>query len=287
GEWLVEKKYEASPEALRLLLQAVQNVETRSPVPVNGIENVVRDMLKERQRIEIYTGDEKPAKAYYIGGPTLDGIGTYMLMDLGEKTAKKPYITYIPSVRAYLTGRYDAKLLHWRSVWIYRQNRETIKDVKITYHNVDSLQSFSIEKEVNDSFKFYNYKHELATPQPKQLLLAQYLDFYSELSIEAFKNDDEGKDSILKNGTFCTISLTDVKGKNKTVELYRAPVTSASMVRTAPDGRPLKYDIEKFYLLFNNKEDFALAQYYVWAKTLRGYDEFLQHNAKPILNNNK
>lgn len=283
-QWVADKQYEVGEMPLGLLLEAVQKVQVFGNVPANGVENAMRDLVRKHQKIEIYTGSKKPSKVYYIGGATLNGEGTYMLMEVNGEPAKKPYITYIPGVRAYLTSRYDAALLHWRSIWVYNTNSANIKAVSVTYHNVDSLQSFSLEKKENGEYNFYNFQKEFAQEQPKKLRVSQYLDFYQGLSIEAFKNDYNGKDSIMAKGKFCTISLTDLSGKTKTAELYRAPVTEASMVRTDPNGRPLKFDLEHFYVLYNDKKDFGIAQYYVWAKALRAYDEFLTKGAKTIKN---
>lgn len=282
GQWIADQQYEVGEMPLGLLLEAIQKVEIKSPVPANSYDHVMRDLLKTHQKIEIYTGKNKPAKAYYIGGATIDNQGTYMLMEVNGEPAKKPYITYIPNVRAYLTGRYNAALRHWRSIWVYNTNSEHIKALSVTYHNADSLQSFSLERKDNGEYDLYNYNREPASELPKKLRVSQYLDFYQGLSIEAFKNNYNGKDSIIEKGKFCTISLTDLKGKTKTAELYRAPITDASLVRTDPNGRPLKFDLEHFYVLFNNKQDFGIAQYYVWTKVLRAYDEFLVKGAKTI-----
>lgn len=284
GQWLADKQYEVGEMPLGLLFEALQKVQTQGPVSEKGTPNVIRDLLHTHHKIEIYTNGKKPAKAYYIGGPTLNGLGTYMLMEIDGEPAKKPYITYIPNVRAYLTGRYNAALLHWRSIWVYNTNSEHIKALSVTYHNVDSLQSFSLEKNADNEFVFFNHLKERAPEQPKAVRISQYLDFYQGLSIEGFKNDFSGKDSILSKGAFCTISLTDLNGKTKTAALYRAPITEASMVRVDQNGRPLNFDLERFYVLYNDQKDFGIAQYGVWAKALRAYDEFLTKGAKTIKN---
>lgn len=275
--WIVNGNYEANDEPLNLLFAAVQKMTVRGPVPVNGIGNVLRELLKKHSRVEIFTSDDKPEKVYYVGGPTLDDKGTYMIMEVEGKMAKRPYITYIQGLDAYLTSRFNTDSLYWRTRWVYRNTSANIKSVAVEYKD-DSTNSFYINKSADGKFAIENYKHEMEQ-QPNQTYIEQYLDFFGLISVEAFKNNYSGKDSILQTEPFCEITLVDDKGKTHRSVLYHAPITEISRVLADEQGRPLKFDIEHFYAQYNNGRDFAIVQYYVWNKVLRQYQDFFR---KPV-----
>lgn len=275
--WMVNGGYEAGDEPLSLLFSAIQKMTVRGPVPLNGIDNVFRELLKKHSRVEIFTSDDKPEKVYYVGGPTLDDKGTYMIMEVDGKMAKQPYITYIQGLNAYLTSRFNADSMYWRTRWVYRNTSSNIRSVAVEYKD-DSTQSFYINKIVDGQFAIENYKHEIE-PQPKQSYIEQYLDFFGQVSVEAFKNNYAGKDSILQTQPFCVITLVDNEGVLHRSVLYHAPITDASRVLADEQGRPLNFDIEHFYAQYNNGRDFAIVQYYVWNKVLRQYQDFFR---KPV-----
>ncbi len=275
--WIVNDGYEAGDEPLHLLFTALQKMTVRGPVPLNGIDNVLRELVKKHSRVEVFTSGDKPERVFYVGGPTLDDKGTYMIMEVDGKMAKRPYITYIQGLNAYLTSRFNTDSMYWRTRWVYRNTSANIKSVAVEY-KYDSTQSFYINKNVEGQFVVENYKHQIEN-QPKQTYIEQYLDFFGQVSVEAFKNNYAGKDSVLQTEPFCVITLVDNEGATHRSVLYHAPITDASRVLADEQGRPLKFDIEHFYAQYNNGRDFAIVQYYVWNKVLRQYQDFFR---KPI-----
>src|ERR1019366_4157746 len=102
--WLVNGRFPAREEMLQSLLEAVTRVTSLCPVPKAAHDNVIREMLAKNVKVEVYTGkDDKPAKTYYVGGPTVQNDGTYMLLENDGKMAARPHITYIPGLHGYLT----------------------------------------------------------------------------------------------------------------------------------------------------------------------------------------
>lgn len=272
GEWLLNNKYPASDEALGLLFTALQRINTLGPVPVKGAEGAVKDLLHRHFKIEIYTGDDTAEKVYYVGGPTLDNKGTYMLMETDGVPAPRPYITYIPGINAYLTARYDIDTLRWRNRWVYPYSVDQIKSVEVLYQ-LEKEKSFTITQISRDSFSLANYMGETIA-QPKQSYVQQYLGFYSSISIEAFKNNEPRKDSILRQQPYAIVRVKTTDGKTQEATVYQAPINDGSRVLFDDFSRPLKYDVEYYFIQYNNKEDFAIVQYYVWGKILRSYQEF-------------
>lgn len=272
GEWIFGDQYPVGDEPIGLLLEVFNRAETLGPVPVAAVKNVLLELNQKHFKVAIYTDDEKAEKTYYIGGPTLNNQGTYMIMELDGKMASKPYITYIPGQKAYLTSRFDTDTLHWRSPWIFPYVLPDIAEVSVVYHN-DKNRSFFIKQESPDSFSIANADGN-KTNQPKQAYIQQYLSFYGSISLEAYLNKNIAKDTIPPLGPYCTVTLKTKDGFTQQAILYQKPISEASRVLFDEQNRPLKYDIEYYYLHFNQKKDFAIVQHYVWNKILRSYQEF-------------
>jgi hypothetical protein len=272
-KWIVNGKYEVNEAARNLLFTCLQKLETNYRAPANAEKNILKDMAGQRTKCEIYLNNEtEAAKVYYVGGPTADGEGTYMIMERNGQMARHTYITHIPGINAYLTGRYYPMEERWRSVWIFRENDQTIESLKVTY-NLELQKSFILTKAAKDSFVIANSEGQV-TEQPKQKFIHQYLNFYDGLSLEQFENKNPAKDTILPNQPFCTITIRRADKTQSSVNLYYIPVSDQTRVEFDEQGRKLLFDIEHYYISFNDNKDFALIQYYTWGKVLHSYQDF-------------
>jgi len=272
GQWLVNGKYPARDETLSLLFTAFQKMNTLSPVPVNAQENVLKDMVKAHVKCEIFLGNEKPEKVYWVGGATNDNKGTYMVMELDGKMARQPYITLVPGMNAYLTPRYRVNEEDWRSRTIFSYKLEEIQSLSLIY-NRERQKSFSLEQVAKDSFVIANSDGSKAQ-QTKQSYIQQYLSFYENISAEAFENSNPIRDTIVKEIPYCTVTITK---KDKSVQrtiVYYMPLNGRSKMQFDENGRKMLYDLDHYYALVNDDKDFALVQFYVWSKILRNYEEF-------------
>ncbi len=272
-KWIVNGKYEINKMSQDLLFAAIQKLETNYRSPDNAEKIVFKDMADQHTKCEVYLNNEdKPSKVYYVGGPTADGEGTYMIMERNGQMAGHSYVTHIPGVHAYLTGRYYPEEERWRSIWVFRDNSENIQSLKVTYHR-ELQKSLELTKVGKDSFVLANSEGKILE-QPKQKFIHQYLDFYNELSLEQFENKNPAKDTITPNEPYCTISMKRMDKTESNMIIYYIPVNDQTRVQFDDEGRKLLYDIEHFYILFNDKKDFALIQYYTWGKILHSYQDF-------------
>lgn len=271
--WLIDHTYPVNEATLSLLMTAIQKVRPKNVVPPTMLENVLKDMHQSSTRIEIYDGANALMKAYTVGGPTSNGEGTFMILEVDGHPAKQAYITGIPGQPSYLTQRYYPSLDNWRNRWVFREDHSSIEALQVNYHQKPD-RSFELQR-ISGTDSFVMKQHGvLADEQPKQRHVWQYLDFYAAISMEAYENKNPIKDSILRQNPYCTIT---VKAKNKSVEeavLYYMPLNERSVTRVDSEGRPLLYDSEHFYATVHNGHDFVLVQYYVWGNILRQYSEF-------------
>ena len=271
--WMVNGKYEINEGSRDLLFTAIQKVETNYPTPQNAEATVLKDMSTLRNKCEIYLNNEPtPSKVYYVGGPTADGLGTYMIMERNGQMARHSYVTHIPGFNAYLTGRYYPLEEHWRSIWIFRDNHASVESLKVFYHR-EKQKSFEINRVSKDSLVILNSDGK-SLEQPKQRFIDQYLDFYNGLSLEQFENKNPARDTIVPTEPFCTITMKRMDKTESAVTIYYIPVSDLTRVQFDEQGHKMLYDIEHYFALFNNKQDFVLIQFYTWGKVLRSYQDF-------------
>jgi len=260
---------------IKELLDAVTRVTSLSPVPRAAHDNVVREMMAKNVKAEIYTGDEtEPEKVYYVGGPSVDAMNTYMLLENDGKLAERPHMTYIPNFKGYITQRYSTDEENWRTRKVFSYTPDEIKAVSVEYP-ADERKSFTLHRITEDSFELSPKDAMYGVNEAyQQKYIRQYLDFYASISIEAFANANTQRDSTVRSSPYCIITVTDKSNVVNAVKIYHMPVNRRSKKQYDDRGEPIPYDIDHFYALVNNDKDFAIIQYYVFGKLLRSYRDF-------------
>ncbi len=274
GVWFVNGKYPAREELVAQLLDAVTRVTSLCPVPTAAHDNVIREMMGYHVQAQIFDAKNNLLKSYWVGGPTVDGQNTYMLLEIDGKPASRPHMTYVPGVKGYLTFRYSTDEENWRTKILFNYQQKEIKSLSVEYP-ADEKNSFTITNVAEDSFTLspVNEKYRI-NDSYQQKFIRQYLAFYSSIYIEAFDNSYSLKDSVQKTTPYCTITITEKDNSVNKVKLYYMPVSKRSKSQFDAKGNEMTYDIDHYYASIHNDEDFAIVQYYVFGKLLRNYKDF-------------
>ena len=275
GFWVVNGKYPAREELIISLFDVISRVKTLCPVPRAGHDYVVRSLLDKNTKVEVFTGsDAEPVKVYYVGGATPDGNGTYMLREVDGKPDQRPYITYLPGLHAYLTPRYLTDAEIWRDKVLFRYTVDDIKALSLEYPS-DESKSFGINRVTKDSFNLSAIGAKYTINQGyNQKYIREYLAFYSSISIEAFDNRNADKDSVIHTTPYCIFTITGTDNKVNTAKLFYLPINKRSKMPFDSKGNPMTYDVDRYYASIFGDKDFAIVQYYVFGKLLRGYPDF-------------
>lgn len=274
GLWMVNGKYAAREDMIENLLDAAVRVTSLCPVPSAAHDNVIRALMTHHVRVEIFDKNNKSIKSYWVGGPTTDGQNTFMLLEDEGQPASRPHMTYIPGFKGYLSPRFETDVETWRTRALFNYKEEDIKSLSVEY-TADEKNSFSITKITSDSFAVSptNEKFRI-NDSYQQKYIRQYLNFYSSIYIEAFMNDLDNKDSIVKSVPFSTITITETDNSVNKVKLYRMPVNKRSKMQFDANGNPMAYDIDHFFASIHDDKDLALVQYYTCGTLLRNYKDF-------------
>ncbi|MBK7147602.1 MAG: hypothetical protein IPH78_01970 [Bacteroidetes bacterium] len=274
GRWMVNNKYEAREELIKYLMEALTRIASLAPVPNNAHDNVVRDIMNEHIKVQLYDAQQQLIKSYWVGDASLDNRGTYMLMEMDGQPAARPHIAYLPGYQGYITPRFNTDEEVWRSRKIFSDPAAQITELTVQYFAAPE-KSFHIQRTPVDSLQVNPLEPAYSIQAPyEQKYVQQYLDFYTSISMEAFDNTYSGRDSLLSTTPYCRLSLTNKNGEKKEVNLYRMPINKRSKTQYDLQGKEIDYDIDRFYASVNGGKDFVIVQYYVFGKLLREYKDF-------------
>ena len=210
GTWVVNGKYPAHEELIISLFDVFTRIKTLCPVPRAAHDYVVKSLFEKNIKVEVFMGSNEPTLVYYVGGPTPEGTGTYMLREDEGKTEKRPYITYLPGLQGYLTPRYQTDAETWRAKVLFKYSSpDDIKALSVEYPG-DESKSFGINQIAKDSFNLSAIGSNYTINQPyQQKYIREYLAFYSTISIEAYDNTNPSKDSVIHTTPYCIFKITD------------------------------------------------------------------------------
>jgi Domain of unknown function (DUF4340) len=281
--WMVNGKFAARTELTQNILTILNKIRILCPVAYAAHDNVIKQMMNYNVKVEVYTGkSQSPAKTYYIGGPTPDQQGTYILYEENGKIAERPYIAYIPGYRGYLTPNFNTDLETWRSKLLFDYNTDDIKAISIEYPGQEQ-NSFSITRVTGDSFDLKPLDSKFLKPEAyQQKYIRQFVSFFSPVSVESYDNNYSKKDSMMQTVPLCIIQVTDKNNAVNKVRLFHMPLSQRSKTQFDEKAELMTYDVDRFHAAINDDKDFAIVQYYTFGKLMRNYPDFFFK--KPVKN---
>ncbi|MCO6500702.1 MAG: hypothetical protein J5I47_10025 [Vicingus serpentipes] len=248
NKWMVNGQYEARPDNIRLLMKTFFRISVKMPVPKSAFNVVVKNIATGATKVEIYQGKEKPSKVYYVGGPTLNHQGTYMLLEEDGVKSTIPYIMHIPGFYGYLSTRFFTNAQQWRDAVVFKYQLEEIKRIEVQHHETPE-ESYAIEKEGNQLKLLNGQGVPLNGYHPQQL--QNYVERYQKVYYEMIDEEStkEEMDSILATPPYISITVHDVSGKANSIVLYHMPNFKGALNW---EGQESKYDVDRMYGYLNN-----------------------------------
>lgn len=258
--------FPARTNAMTNLLKAVTKVSVRYKVSESNMDLAIKNLSTDGIKVEVYDKSNNRLKTYYVGGPTNDQQGTYMIMD----NVDNPYVTHLGTWEGVLTPRYMLEEEDWRDRSVFRFKEKDIQSVAIEYPRQKN-NSFKLTRSGNDFEVTPFYPSTAAINKPVvQAKVKAYLYNYEKMMAEAFENNNPNKAEIVQRLPFCTITVELTDGTVKKANLI--PVIEE--VEDRKTGEVVRPKIERFFALINDGEDLMLVQNLVFYKLFLGYDHF-------------
>lgn len=270
--WMVNNKFQARKDMIDNLLYTISMLDLKSPVPKAAHNSVVSRMASNAVKVEIYKDGDKE-KTYYVGEPTQDQLGTYMLME----GAEVPFIMQLRGFNGYLSTRFTPVESDWQIRLVYDLRPEEIASVKVEYPREQEL-SFVLDAE---AFSVSSLLSRQVIHPPDTAKFYTYISSFRNLQYEFNGAHIVKKDSIIKSTPENIISVKDLKGNEKMVKLFLKKHDKTN----TDEPVALKYDPDRMYALVDEKE-FVIVQTFVFDRITKTFPYF-RPSKKKILTTEK
>lgn len=267
GIWMVDNTFKADPAKIKLLLTTMHDVLVRNPISEKEHNGIVASMATKAIKAEFYT-KEGILKTMYIGTPTADQSGTFMLME----GSSVPFVTHISGFVGYLTPRFYPIPIKWRSKEVFNLQPENIQSISIVYPQ-NPAASFELLNENPIQVKSLE-KGQLI--KSNSAFCKYYLAGFNQLFVEGFDEEMSPSkcDSIKSTTPYCIITQTDKNGVKTKLECYYKSVGDHTKILYDSEGNLLPYDTEKFYGIINGDSQIAYVQNYAFKRSLKLLADF-------------
>lgn len=265
NRWLVNDQYLVRQDAIDNLLKTLYRVRIKSPVSKSMMDNAVKMLATRNTKVEVYEG-KKLIKTIYVGGPTQDQMGTFMMIE----GSSVPFIIHIPGFIGYLSSRFFTDERSWRSTEISRYNFNDIAAVSVE-NPARPEESFRIENLGNSRFEIRSLSGR-PNPAPLDTIGSKfYLSQFERLNFEFFADSIPEPDlTFVKTAQpYRTVTLEDRNGLIRTIKAW----PRSGMGKEDVEGNLLQTDDERMWGLIDDK-DWVVIQYYVFNPIFLRFDDF-------------
>lgn len=281
--WTVDGQYAANQHLVDLLLETLHDMRIRQQVNKNAVPQIIANLSSGAVKVEVYQNKyfvnwfggkfrlfprEKRVVTYHVGGETQDMMASFMYRE-GDKV---PYIIHIPGFRGYLTPRFFADPVKWRS--------HKIVDLDIKHIDQISLQ---IPQMPDESFVVRRngegFDLVLANGQPAATFdtarVAQMLSSFTNLNFDEYADIvPNSSDSSFAGGPRTILRITDTDGNSKEIRTYIKYVNPDDL-KAMPDPTMYEtFDVNRLYAIIDNT-DTVLIQYYAFDNILQPASYFM------------
>jgi len=285
GEWRMNGKYKVRKSGIDMLMETMLKVSPKTPVPKSAHNSVVRMLAASSIKVEIYQEvyridmfglklfpHEKLTKTYFVGSPSADNMGTFMLM----KGASIPFVVHILNFRGFLGTRYSTIESDWRDHTVFNTKLSDIKSITMEVPE-NPAESFKVENE-GKSPKVYDYPTGTQIEGYDTIFLLNFMLAFSDLRFEAILNPDvtpQRIDSIRNSTPLFILTVEDKKSKTTQLKAFPRPNTEEKVNNF---GELYVYDHNRLYGIANDSEELLMIQYYVFDKVFLGKSDFKLEN---------
>ncbi len=283
GSWLLNDKYEVNPTMVKVMLETFIGIDVKAPVAKSTRNTIIRIMAGKSVKAEIYQRvyrinlfdkiklfpHEKLTRTYYVGDPTSDNAGTFMLMAGSED----PFIVNIPGFRGFVATRYSAMEADWRSHSVFKFRLPEISSVSVKFGETPKY-SYSITNRDNRIFTLTSLADNRNIDHFDTSKVIGYLTMYRNLNYENILDEmtKSKHDSILATTPTNEVTVTDRQGKTHTLKTWKR---KADIGQLDLEGNQAEFDLERMYGLVDNSGFMVSVQYFVFNDILAPLPWFL------------
>ncbi len=265
--WIVNHKYMARKDAIKLLLETIATIDVKSPVAKSMLPRVTKLLATNSVKVEIYANDKR-VKTYYVGDATPDNMGTYMILE----NSSMPFVMHKPGFNGYLTVRYFIDETDWRDLSLFPISINKLYSIQISSTEQPAF-SFTIIRKSPVDYVLLDMQNKPVSNYDT-ITVKEYASTVIKLKAQSWEIyiPPARIDSIKQAVPFFQITIKTINEENYNLKLYRHPNTHN---QTDAQGKLYPYDMDVMYGLLNNK-DIVLCQYFVFDPILVPINTFTE-----------
>lgn len=290
--WTVDEIYPASQPMVDLLLETLHDMRIRQEVNKNAVPQAIKLLSARAVKVEVYQRKyfinwfkgkfhlfphEKRTATYFVGHETQDMMACYMF----RKGDKIPYIIHIPGFRGYLTPRFVADPMSWRSHNIVHWDIHHLQEVKLDIPALPE-ESFAIHRN-GDNFTFELTQSHTTVNGFDTVRVAQMLSCFANLNFDEFisRVPNSNADTSFNAGPRAILHITNTNGDTREVKTYLKYVNPEDRAAMPDSNMYEMFDLNRLYAIIDGK-DSVLIQYYVFDNILQPASFFLGEAKNPF-----
>lgn len=256
GVWMCNNEFKARDANIELLLKTFKNISVQSSVSSDLKKTVVGNMASRHKKVQIFENG-KNTKTYFIGSPTSDHYGTYMLLEKNGKKSSEAYVMHLPGFNGFLESRFYTEIKDWKHTGVYTMNPENIKQIKVEHY--ESPENSYVITQADGRFDFTTIDG-VPVGDYNLTLLQNYVRTYEKIFYNQIGDYTENQvDSIKKEDPTYIVSVTDNADNVKQV-FFTLKETGETM--DSITGKAIAYDVNMIHGYYPEGEEIYLFQYF-------------------------
>ncbi|MDQ3536087.1 MAG: hypothetical protein M3421_10730 [Bacteroidota bacterium] len=246
GIWRIQNQYEADPAMAQVLLQALNEVRIKRPVPGNHSRRISNDLANKGIKVMVYEEDRLISS--FLAGGDMEKRESYFA-DINKD--EEPMIVYIPGYDNYVSGIFELKESDWRNRVVFQSNWTSLQNVKVTYPN-EPYNDFEIVFE-DDFFHMPDVEQVDTAKMMAYIELYNYVEAENYISKEKFPKID----SLLKTSPFIKIEIKDLNSKkDNSLQLFKPVNTDQTLLGIVGNEQMAVVKYPKVQNLIKRRSDF-------------------------------
>ena len=270
--WRLNNEFQARPENVDLLLRTFKHIAVQSAVPSELKKTVVANMAARNKKVEIFVNG-KLSKTYFVGSPTKDHYGTYMLLEKNGRKSSEPYVMHIPGFNGFLESRFFTNVNDWKYSGVFVYDPLAIAKIEVDFPGKPS-DSYV----VNQLAKIVS----LADPEGNPIqgvnksLVENYILNYEKIYFNRIAEFEPAQvDSIGNQQPVYTLAVTDVNNSKKIVDFYLKLSENPTIDEVT--GEEFLYDTDYIHGQVRGKDELLVFQYFALGNVFAPRSYFLQN----------
>lgn len=270
--WRLNNEFQARPENVDLLLRTFKHIAVQSAVPSELKKTVVANMAARNKKVEIFVNG-KLSKTYFVGSPTKDHYGTYMLLEKNGRKSSEPYVMHIPGFNGFLESRFFTNVNDWKYSGVFVYDPLDIAKIEVDFPGKPS-DSYV----VNQLAKIVSLTNPEGNPIQgvNKSLVENYILNYEKIYFNRIAEFEPAQvDSIGNQQPVYTLAVTDVNNSTKTVDFYLKLSENPSIDEVT--GEEFLYDTDYIHGRVRGEDELLVFQYFALGNVFAPRSYFLQN----------